>query len=90
MRGEVNPETTFLLSDFAFNECFEEAVKAQAKSADSERFRCKLQAVEAEDTEEGAKVVAEYEFFREERFFVLKFRLVRSDNVFEFYLTKVF
>lgn len=70
--------------------CFEEAVKVQAKSADPERFRCKLQAVEAEDTEEGAKVVAEYEFFCEERFFVLKFRLVRSDNVFEFYLTKVF
>ena len=70
--------------------CFEETVKAQAKSAEPECFLCKLQAVEAEDTEEGAKVVAEYEFFCEERFFVLKFRLVRSDNVFEFHLTKVF
>ena len=38
----------------------------------------------------GAKVVAEYEFFREERFFALKFRSVWSDNVFEFHLTKVF
>ena len=43
--------------------CFEEAVKAQAKSAEPECFLCKLQAVEAEDAEEGAKVVAEYEFF---------------------------
>lgn len=63
MSGEVNPETTFLLSDFAFNECFEEAVKAQAKSADPERFRCKLQAVETEDTEEGLKLWRNMSFF---------------------------